>query len=66
MKKMLTKVKNSKGYVSIETIIVAGLVIGLGVFTIIAFQNKGNEVTKKAMTNIDNANSQYKVVNPGE
>ncbi len=64
MKKMLTKIKNSKGYVSIETVIVAGLIIGLSIFTIVAFQNKGNEVSKKALTNIDNANSNYKVVNP--
>ncbi|MFJ8528562.1 hypothetical protein [Bacillus sp. NPDC094106] len=65
MKKVLNKVKNSKGYVSIETIIVAGLVIGLGVATVILFQNKGNTVTDKALKNIETATEQYKVVEPG-
>ncbi|MDX5808582.1 hypothetical protein [Bacillus cereus group sp. BfR-BA-02730] len=66
MKNMLKKIKNSKGYVSIETIIVAGLIIGLGVATVILFQNKGNTVTDKAMTNIDTATNQYKVVDPNK
>ncbi|MDF9599014.1 hypothetical protein P7D15_01115 [Bacillus cereus] len=66
MKNMLKNIKNSKGYVSIETIIVAGLIIGLGVATVILFQNKGNTVTDKAMTNIDTATSQYKVVDPNK
>ena len=64
MKKILGKVKNTKGYISIETVIVAGLVIGLGVLTISAFQSKANDVSKKALSNVETANTNYNVVDP--
>lgn len=65
MSKLKKLLKKKKGYVSIETIICAGLIIGLGVFTISAFQSKGNTITKKAMTNIETAMGSYDVVDPG-
>ena len=63
MNKMLTKIKESKGYVSIETIIVAGLVIAVGVVAFMAFQGKANTLTNNSLEKIDNATNSA-VVNP--
>ena len=63
MRKMLEMIKNSKGYISIETVIVAGLIIGLGVFTISAFQTSSVSVANKALNNIKTANNSYSVTN---
>lgn len=48
MEKFINSMKKREGYISIETIIVAGLVIGLGAVAIGNFQSSGNEVVKKA------------------
>ena len=61
MKNLFKKMKNEEGYISIETVIVAGLVIGLGVLTISAFQKQANSVSNKALENIKNANDSYTV-----
>lgn len=55
MKNVLAKIKNSRGYVSIETIVVAGLVIGIGVVAFMAFQGKANDITDKALNQVDTA-----------
>ena len=55
MNKMLNKIKESKGYVSIETIVVAGLVIGVGVVAFMAFQTKANVITDGALDKVENA-----------
>lgn len=63
MNKMLAKIKESKGYVSIETIVVAGLVIGVGVVAFMAFQKKANKITNSSLDKVENATNSA-VVNP--
>ena len=63
MNKMLNKIKESKGYVSIETIVVAGLVIGIGVVAFMAFQTKANTITNSALDKVQSA-ANSAVVNP--
>lgn len=64
MNKALTKIKESKGYVSIETIVVAGLVIGVGVVAYMAFQNKSNALLKNSLNKVEEANNTAVVKNP--
>lgn len=65
MNKMLAKIKETKGYVSIETIVVAGLVIGVGVVAFMAFQTKANTITNNALEKVDEATNSA-VVKPVE
>lgn len=55
MNKVLAQVKNSKGYVSIETIVVAGLVIGIGVVAFMAFQKRANKMTSDSLNKVETA-----------
>ena len=55
MKKVLKKVKESKGFISIETIVVAGVVILIGVGAFVAFGNKANGITNGALGQVDQA-----------
>ena len=55
MKKVLKKVKESKGFISIETIVVAGVVILIGVGAFVAFGNKANGITNGALDQVDKA-----------
>lgn len=64
MNKMLAKIKETKGYVSIETIVVAGLVIGVGVVAFMAFQGKANTITNKALEKVDDATNSAEVIKP--
>ena len=64
MKNILKRIKNSKGYISIETIVVAGLIIGVGVTAIMAFQGKANTLTQNALNKIDLATNSAVVNNP--
>lgn len=63
MSKFLTKIKKSKGYVSIETIVVAGLVIGVGVVAFMAFQGRANKITSSSLNKVDEATNQAVVNN---
>ena len=63
MSKFLTKIKKSKGYVSIETIVVAGLVIGVGVVAFMAFQGRANTITSNSLNKVDEATNQAVVNN---
>lgn len=63
MSKFLTKIKESKGYVSIETIVVAGLVIGVGVVAFMAFQGRANTITSSSLNKVDEATNQAVVYN---
>lgn len=47
---LLSKIKNSKGYISIEVTIVMGLLISLGVIQILAFSNTSNKVKDRSYT----------------
>lgn len=53
MTDMLRQLQESAGFISIETIIVVGLMIALGVFAIQKFFDIGQEQTDHAMTNIN-------------
>ena len=64
MNKMLAKIKETKGYVSIETIVVAGLVIGVGVVAFMAFQGKANTITNNALETVDEAINSAEVNKP--
>lgn len=55
MKNMVKQIKNSKGYVSVETIVIAGLAIGVGVVAFMAFQAKANSITKSALDKVEEA-----------
>lgn len=65
MKNIAKKIKNTKGYVSIETIVVAGLIIGMGVVALMAFQNKANNITNSALDKVESA-SNSAVIKPVE
>jgi hypothetical protein len=52
---MLKNLKEKAGYVSIETVIVAGLMITLGVFAITQLFDAGMAVTDSAMLGVNSA-----------
>ena len=55
MECILNKIKESKGFISIETIVIAGVVILIGAVGFIAFGNKANDVTDEALGQVDQA-----------
>jgi len=66
MQKLMTGMKKKEGYIAIETIIVAGLIIGLGALSIAAFQSASNNVTTTALTKVSDVQSNYgAIVGPG-
>jgi len=50
---MLKKLKEKAGFISIETIIVAGLMIGLGAFAITQFYAVGQATTDAGIENVN-------------
>lgn len=50
---MLRKLQEKAGFISIETIIVAGLMIALGAFAIQKFYTIGEEQTNNALANVN-------------
>jgi len=59
MQKVLTQLKKNEGYVSIEVIIVAGLIIGLGAFAISQFQQSADGVTQTALDQVNDVQTNY-------
>ena len=59
MKKIINTLRKKAGYVSIETIIVAGLLIGLGSLSISSFQTSSNKVTSKALSQVEKVQTNY-------
>ena len=59
MNKVVNFLRKREGYVSIETVIVAGLIIGLGALSISSFQTSANGVTSKALTQVNGVQSNY-------
>lgn len=55
MKKILEKVKNSKGFVSLEVIVIAVIIIALASFVMIKFKGTAGDASKTADTQIKNA-----------
>lgn len=56
MKKALKKIQNSKGFVSLEVIIIAGALIILGAFILAYFNGKAETITKSAGDQLTIAN----------
>lgn len=59
MQKLMTGLKKNSGYVSIETVIVAGLIIGLGAFSIASFQGSSTKVTDTALDQVNSVQENY-------
>lgn len=55
MKKALNALKGKGGYISIETVIVAGLVIALGAFAITEFYSVAQDATFVSMGKMEEA-----------
>ena len=55
MKCILNKIKESKGFISIETIVISGVIILIGAVSFIAFGYKANNVTDEALGQVDQA-----------
>lgn len=50
---MFKKIKDNAGYVSIETVVIAGLMLALGTFIITQIFEKAQAINDAAMTNMD-------------
>lgn len=61
---MIKKIKNSKGYVSIEAIVISGLVIGVGVVAFMAFQSKANSTVNTSLNSIQKSENNAVVNKP--
>ncbi|WCK57691.1 hypothetical protein PP175_27020 (plasmid) [Aneurinibacillus sp. Ricciae_BoGa-3] len=59
MQKVINSLRKNSGYVSIETVIVAGLIIGLGALSISAFQSSANGVTTQALAKVHSVQTNY-------
>lgn len=53
MKKIYKQLKEKAGYISIETVIVAGLMIGLGAFAITQLYMTGQATTDDAIDRVN-------------
>ena len=63
MQKVVNKLRKNEGYVSIETIIVAGLIIGLGALAISAFQKSADGITTTALNRVEDVQDNYDGLN---
>ncbi|PLS15024.1 hypothetical protein CVD28_24400 [Bacillus sp. M6-12] len=59
MQKTINALRKNSGYVSIETVIVAGLIIGLGAFAITSFQGASNGVRDTAIEQVKAVQTNY-------
>ena len=59
MQKVINKLRKNEGYVSIETIIVSGLLIGLGALAVSAFQNSADGITTRALNQVEGVQNNY-------
>ena len=59
MQTLLTNMKKNEGYVSIETIIIAGLIIALGAFLISKFAAEGKDLSKKSLDRVSGVQAQF-------
>lgn len=50
---MLRKLKEKAGFVSIETVVIAGLMIGLGAYAISQFYAVGQATTEAGIENVN-------------
>jgi len=59
MRKMIKKIKTKKGYISIEVILVAGILIALAVGNIATYKKKSTSLTSKAITELNRVDDAY-------
>lgn len=59
MKNILNKIKEKAGYVSIEMIILAGLLIALALVVLNGLKNKANTLAQSGASKIDEADTEY-------
>lgn len=64
MQKLVNTLRKKSGYVSVEIIIVAGLLIGLGALSISSFQTSANKVTSKALQQVEDVQDNYDGLTP--
>ena len=64
MKKLLEKVQNTEGFVSVEVIVIAGVVIVLAVVIMYFLATKGRGIATTTGANLDDA--QQKISSSGE
>lgn len=55
MKNIIKKIKNSKGYVGIEVVLIAGMIIGFGVVVITHFRTSSTMMTEDSFNRINNS-----------
>jgi len=58
MRKILDIIKNSKGYISIEVVIVAGMILALGSTQVITIFNASGDVSDKSITYVSDVQDQ--------
>lgn len=63
MEKMINILRKKEGYVSIETIIVAGLVIGLGAISLGSFRTTTSGVMSDAVDTVNTVGGRYTDIN---
>lgn len=63
---MIKLIKNSKGYVSSETIILSGIVLGISVFVFMEMQDRENKIANNVMESMETAIETGVVNNPWE
>lgn len=59
MKNLLTKLKDKKGFLSLEMIIIVGIVVVLVVVCMGAFGRQSNQMTSSFNKDVNGANVQY-------
>ena len=52
---MIRKIRDSKGYVSIEAVVISAMILGIAVIAFMAFQNRANQTVENSLNVIDQA-----------
>lgn len=56
MKSVIKRIQNSKGFVSIEYIMIAGVVLLIASIVLLYFKNEAQKMSGSAVTQLQNAN----------
>lgn len=59
IQKTVNRLRKNNGYISIETVIVAGLVIGLGAIAIASFQTSANHISQTSIGQINGVENSF-------
>lgn len=63
MVKLFNLLKNIKGYISVESVVVTGVIIGIGVIGILHFQEKANQSVDRSLGGLSNMVNQSTATN---